>query len=84
MSMIAAVEKILWEDWDPICVNDEPKAEGEYRRYAMVVAGMLEQGVNRDELERYLVEVECDVIELSVPAVKRRRVIEKLLTLTKS
>ena len=32
-----AIDKILWEDWDPIGVNDQPSARDEYSGYVAEV-----------------------------------------------
>ena len=35
--LLKEVEAVLWEDWDPIGVNDTPEAKGEYDSYAGAV-----------------------------------------------
>jgi hypothetical protein len=35
--LLREVEAVLWEDWDPIGVNDTPEAKGEYDGYAGAV-----------------------------------------------
>ena len=35
--LLREVEVVLWEDWDPIGVNDTPEAKGEYDSYAGAV-----------------------------------------------
>lgn len=35
--LLREVEVVLWEDWDPIGVNDTPAAKGEYDSYACAV-----------------------------------------------
>ena len=35
--LLKEVEAVLWENWDPIHVNDCPEAKGEYDSYAGAV-----------------------------------------------
>jgi len=32
--LLHEIEVVLWEDWDPLGVNDNPKLKGEYDSYA--------------------------------------------------
>lgn len=53
-ALIDAVDRVLWEVWDPIGVNDCPEARDEYSGYAPVVARMLHDGATDAEIGRHL------------------------------
>ncbi len=54
----AAIERILWEDWDPIEVNNQPEAKGEYDAYAGGVYRLLASGASVEELTAHLQNIE--------------------------
>lgn len=45
----AQVDKILWEEWDPIGVNDYGGPDDEYRGYVPSIVALLQR--NEDELK---------------------------------
>ncbi|MBY8825057.1 hypothetical protein [Sphingomonas colocasiae] len=49
-----AIAALLWAEWDPIGVNDDPDAAGEYDGYAEQVHAMLKRGADADEVARHL------------------------------
>lgn len=56
-SLIAQVDSVLWEVWDPIGVNDTREARDEYTSYAPAVAQMLRSGATDAEIERHLAQI---------------------------
>ncbi|WP_374409688.1 hypothetical protein [Novosphingobium colocasiae] len=54
MTELDAIKMLLWKEWDPIGVNDDPDALGEYDAYAEQLYGMLSRGADDDELARHL------------------------------
>ncbi|MBN8531430.1 MAG: hypothetical protein J0L97_06170 [Alphaproteobacteria bacterium] len=54
------IDRLLWEEWDPIGVNDAPEARDEYRSYAGGVCTMLWDGKTRDDILAYLHWAESD------------------------
>lgn len=48
------IDRILWEDWDPIGVNDSPAAEGEYTSYAAAVFEMARSGSDVRSIAEHL------------------------------
>ena len=60
------LKRLLWEEWDPIGVNDMPDAEGEYDSYALQVFQMLNQGKNKADMLAYLEWVETEYIGLGL------------------
>jgi hypothetical protein len=74
--------RILWEDWDPIGVNDIPEAAGEYDSYAPGIAGMLVRGVSAHDLDFHLSRIEEDSMGLpSRPPSYRAKAIASLIAL---
>ena len=39
-SVLKSIDEILWNDWDPIGVNDTEGARGEYSSYALQIFGL--------------------------------------------
>lgn len=82
---IARVSEILWNDWDPIGVNDEPLARSEYDGCALHLAGMLINGRPEQEMVEFL---DSFVEEIGMPrdhekSVKIASTITKLRALSK-
>ena len=53
-SELEAIKALLWEEWDPIGVNDDSDAFGEYDSYADQVYSMLARGADSEEIARHL------------------------------
>lgn len=49
------VDKILWEDWDPIGINDDG-CEDEYRGYVPSIVKLLREGANEKKIAKKLYE----------------------------
>lgn len=64
MDDLAKVKKVLWEVWDPIGVNGEPGALGEYDSYAPHILNLLRSGVTEDQLVRALDHITNDLMSL--------------------
>jgi len=54
----SAICKVLWEVWDPIGVNRNLKALGEYDSYASGVIALLMRGATDSEVIHHLRHVE--------------------------
>ncbi|HYJ78028.1 MAG TPA: hypothetical protein VEW03_00300, partial [Longimicrobiaceae bacterium] len=63
--LIARVDAVLWEVWDPIGVNHEPLARDEYSSYAPDVAALLRAGAADAEIERHLSAIVLDRMGMS-------------------
>lgn len=61
-----AVCKVLWEQWDPIGVNDDPQAFGEYDAYANGVCLLLLRGASDSEVISHLRHTET--VNMGCPA----------------
>lgn len=49
----AEICKVLWEQWDPIGVNDTPEASGEYDSYADGIYSLLLRGATDAEIAQH-------------------------------
>lgn len=50
------VDKILWEDWDPIGVNNSSDGEDEYRGYVPSIIKLLIEGADVKKITKRLFE----------------------------
>ncbi len=55
------IDQILWNDWDPIGVNDIPEAKGEYTSYAdHIVSRLLNNKEDKKAILDYLFWAEVE------------------------
>ena len=77
-----SIRQVLFRDWDPIGVNDNPKLGDEYDAYVAPVYRILVWSRSEEELIAFLQKTEHDQIGLkSAPAEQLRGVARKLLAL---
>jgi hypothetical protein len=55
---IAAIDEVLWRDWDPIGINGVLEARGEYSSYVSGVFSLLQTGASDADLMSYLSGIE--------------------------
>jgi hypothetical protein len=60
-----SIRDILWYEWDPIGVNTNPRAYGEYDTYVPMVDDLISRGASEVELLGLLRQIETDYIGLS-------------------
>ncbi len=77
--IMANVRRVLWEQWDPIGVNDEPEAFGEYDRYADGIYDLLMRGASDDEIAKQLHSYETVDMELHRRTNEQRMAVVKAL-----
>ena len=56
------IRQVLFQDWDPICVGDNPKLNDEYDSYIGSVYRILASSRSADELINYLFKTENETI----------------------
>jgi hypothetical protein len=56
------VDRILWEVWDPIGVNQYPDARDEYSSYVNGVFELLAGGASDDLIAQHLVAIVCALL----------------------
>ena len=71
----------LWQDWDPIGINDVSPADDEYDSYVGDVCSLLLSGANAAELRQHLAHIEADNMGLSSPCSHLDDVVAKLLAM---
>jgi len=81
--LVAEVDRILWEDWDPIGVNEIPEARDEYSSYVPAVVRLVQSGADESQISRHLQTIEEVSITVGVYADRRKRVAEKDCSSTK-
>jgi hypothetical protein len=59
-----AIREILFREWDPLGVSDDPDAQGEYDGYVWVIYGMLARRQPRDHLVDHLWYIETSHLGL--------------------
>ena len=58
------IDEILWEDWDPIGVNDDSNAWDEYQNYVPTAFNLALKDANVFELADYLNQITTEHIGL--------------------
>ena len=56
-----ALSVVLYEDWDPIGINDVPECKDEYDWYLDPIRSLLEQSASREIIATHLAELERTV-----------------------
>lgn len=80
---LAEIERVLWEEWDPIGVNDCPGAFGEYDSYALQICGMLQSPTTPSavEVEAFLTKTRTQSMGLGAVPDHDQTIAKKLLSL---
>lgn len=78
---VSAVDRILWEEWDPIGVNDMPAAREEYSSYVPGIVRLLRDGADEAQIARHLQTIEEISLTMEVYDERRRRVAGKIVSL---
>lgn len=76
--LLEVVRKMLWEDWDPIGVNEYSEASDEYDGYASVVAELVRSGADEQMIFDRLWALETGYIGLEGDAENTRQFAAKL------
>ena len=64
-TLAAGVDRILWEIWDPIGVNDAPEARSEYQTYVPAVVALLRREASDAEFLTFLEMTEREIMQVS-------------------
>jgi len=81
--LVNEVDRILWEEWDPIGVNDESAARDDYSSYVAAIAHLLQDGADETQIARHLKSIEDHSITVGVYDDRRKRVARMLVELRK-
>lgn len=82
--LMKEVDRILWEDWDPIGVNDIPAARDEYSSYVPSIARLLKDGADAAQIAHHLKTIEENSLKVGVYDDRRKRVADKLVSVRDS
>ena len=77
------VDKILWEEWDPIGVNDYGGPDDEYRGYVPSIIRLLEEDADESKIAKLLHEHANVNMGLSSNLTDHLAIAMKLKNLTK-
>jgi len=66
-------DRILWEVWDPIGVNQFAAAQGEYRMYVNGVFELLISGATDEAIAQHLLAIVHDRMELRAARIEHMR-----------
>jgi endo-1,4-beta-D-glucanase Y len=82
------IDKLLWEKWDPIGINDCDDAGDEYTAYAGAICGKLWDGQSKNDILAYMAWAECEHMGLTddVYAVNRKnaQIVDEIFLLYES
>ena len=73
------IDEILWNDWDPIGVNDIEEARDEYQSYIPQAFSFRIKNSDRETIAQYLYKIETENMGLSGDIEHCRQVAEKIL-----
>lgn len=76
--ILKEISEILWNEWDPVGVNDVPEARDEYDSYLGTVYWLLAVKAPDAFLYSYLYYVESVLMGLPKPGSKIKKTISKL------
>ena len=74
-----SIREILFHDWDPISVSDNPKLRDEYDSYIAPIYRILAGSRSEDELIEFLFQTERDTIGLSGESPEQLRSVARRL-----
>jgi hypothetical protein len=75
------VDEILWNDWDPIGVNDISEARDEYHSYVWKVVDFKLKNVDSEVIAQYLFQIETGQMGFDGNLKDCRHVAEKIKSL---
>ncbi|GAB4019959.1 hypothetical protein [Spirosoma koreense] len=58
------IDKLLWEEWDPIGVNDIPEAKDEYQSYTPRLFNLAIEGATTEVMAKELFQIEMHTMGL--------------------
>ena len=76
------IDKILWEDWDPLGVNDVEEVRDEYEDCTNQIFSLKNRGANIDMITNMLYEIETITMGVFGNREHCRQVAEKIINIT--
>ncbi len=81
LELYQGIDQILWEDWDPIDVNEYENARDEYYGYLPVVFRLTLDNANELQIAEYLYKCVTENIGLASSIESNINVAEKIVQL---
>lgn len=78
-----AIDEILWNDWDPIGVNDIEEVRDEYQSYIPHIFSLTIQGADKIKLSKHLFEIETKNMGMIGNLNHCQAIAEKIINLMK-
>lgn len=60
-----AIDQILWEDWDPIGINDNENIRDEYQGYTPHIFRLKMQGADEKRIAKHLFELAWETMGMT-------------------
>ncbi|TDE08308.1 hypothetical protein [Dyadobacter psychrotolerans] len=73
------IDNLLWEEWDPIGINDMPEARNEYSTYTPQIFSLVIRGASNEDITEKLRRIEIDWIGLASNADRNMVLVTKIL-----
>jgi len=75
------IDEILWNEWDPIGVNDIPEVRDEYHSYTWKIVELKMRGADCETIAQYLFEIETGHMGVNGNLEICRRVSQNIISL---
>jgi hypothetical protein len=76
------IDELLWNEWDPIGVNEYKEARDEYYAYIPDIFRLKNENADKETIAQYLFRVETERMGLPGNVENCRRVAEKIIALS--
>lgn len=73
------IDEILWLDWDPVGINDNPQARDEYKSYVLDIYDFKITCVDRNAIAERLFKIETERISLNGNRERCRVIADKII-----
>lgn len=80
-ALLEKIDQILWNDWDPIGVNDSEEATDEYSSYVPHLLKLKLEGADKQKITDHLHHIETVNIGLSGNKVHCKEIAQKIIDL---
>ncbi len=76
------IDELLWNDWDPIGLNEYEEARDEYQSYLPTIFNLKINNADKEAIAQHLLKIETDRMGLLGNIEKCRSVAEKITAAT--
>ncbi|WP_085537070.1 hypothetical protein [Massilibacteroides vaginae] len=75
------IDEILWNDWDPIGVNDIECIRNEYSSYVPYIVNLKMKGADVEKITRHLFHLESESMGMNGNIERCKEIAQKIITL---